>query len=55
MLRLLVNRTIKNACFQAGVNDKRVVLLVDDEVSKDPKCMDDVCSLMRDGTNVVLA
>ena len=43
------DRVIKDVCYQAGLNEKKVVLLVDDEMSKDSKCMDDVCSLMREG------
>jgi len=42
-------RVIKDTCYQAGLDERKVILLVDDEMSKDPKCMDDVCSLMRDG------
>ena len=45
----LCHRVIKKASLHAGVKEKKVVLLVEEAVSKSAECMDDVCSLIREG------
>lgn len=40
---------MKEASYQAGIKDSKVVLFVEEDVSNDVQCIDDLCSLIRDG------
>ncbi|XP_076800448.1 dynein heavy chain domain-containing protein 1-like [Clavelina lepadiformis] len=44
-----LRQIIKDASFQAGVYEKKVALVLHDDISSDPQCIDDVCAVIREG------